>query len=391
MKLIARITLVTFLSLFLSCNSDSSMSPSDRGAEASSDFAGGSSGGSGNGGNSQSGIITAGEWNDLKNWNYWNDLLNNKEFSKKPAYWNFYTNNRVSVEVTNNQAPVINAKVELKRNNNVVWSTYTDNLGNAELWISLFQKNTSITINDYSLYINGEKINTSLKLFTNGVNKVQLVSNTSGFSNRVELSFVVDATGSMGDEIEFLKDDLNDVITKVKLEDSSLDIYTSTVFYRDVQDEYLVKSSDFTSNLNATINFIKKQNAGGGGDYPEAVHDALKKCIDDLQWSTNAKTRIMFLILDAPPHYNPQVKSELHKYIKKASEKGIKVIPITASGIDKNTEFLMRFFSITTNGTYTFITNDSGVGNDHIEASVGEYQVEKLNDLMVRLIKKYTE
>ena len=50
----------------------------------------------------------------------------------------------------------------------------------------------------------------------------------------------------------------------------------------------------------------------------------------------------------------------------------------------------MRFFSITTNSTYVFITNDSGIGNDHLIASVGEYQVENLNDLMVRIITKYS-
>ncbi len=74
-----------------------------------------------------------------------------------------------------------------------------------------------------------------------------------------------------------------------------------------------------------------------------------------------------------------------------ASKKGIKIIPITASGIDKETEFLMRFMSILTNGTYVFITNDSGIGNEHLEASVGDYQVEHLNDLITRLIKEYSE
>ncbi|MDD4641760.1 MAG: hypothetical protein PHF92_10450, partial [Bacteroidales bacterium] len=70
---------------------------------------------------------------------------------------------------------------------------------------------------------------------------------------------------------------------------------------------------------------------------------------------------------------------------------GIKIIPITASGIDKETEFLMRLMAMATNGSYVFITNDSGVGNEHIQASVGEYQVELLNKLMVRLIKKYSD
>ena len=42
-----------------------------------------------------------------------------------------------------------------------------------------------------------------------------------------------------------------------------------------------------------------------------------------------------------------------------------------------------------TNSTYTFLTNHSGVGNNHITPTIGNYQVEFLNNLMVRLITKY--
>jgi hypothetical protein len=116
----------------------------------------------------------------------------------------------------------------------------------------------------------------------------------------------------------------------------------------------------------------------------------LKLGIEEHQWSENAKTRIAFLLLDAPPHHESQIIEELQSSIRMAAKKGIKVIPITASGIDKDTEFLMRFFSISTNSTYVFITDDSGIGNDHLEPSVGEYEVEFLNDLMVRLINEYS-
>jgi hypothetical protein len=65
------------------------------------------------------------------------------------------------------------------------------------------------------------------------------------------------------------------------------------------------------------------------------------------------------------------------------------IIPIAASGIDKSSEFLFRFMVQSTNGTYCFLTNHSGIGGDHVAATVGDYQVEYLNSLMVRLIKKY--
>ena len=76
----------------------------------------------------------------------------------------------------------------------------------------------------------------------------------------------------------------------------------------------------------------------------------------------------------------------LHKSLENYARKGIKIIPVLASGGSKEAEFMGRLFAICTNGTYVFLTDDSGVGGDHIQASVGEYQVEKLGDLLVRLI-----
>ena len=379
MKKINFYLLIGILLIFASCSSDREFSDISSAAEPS-----------GNGQNSQSGLITAAEWNDLENWPFWNDLIIGDDNSAKPGYWNFYHNNRISILLKSNSQPVINEQVQLLRNGEVVWKSRTDNFGKVEMWINVFQENESVEITEYSLNVNGQAINLELKLFSEGINEIELNTNQNS-SNRVELNFIVDGTGSMGDELEFLKDDLADVIQRVKDNNSSLQIYTSSVFYRDEGDDYLSKKSDFSSDLNTTLDFINDQNAGGGGDFPEAVHSALKLGIEELQWSEDAKTRIAFLLLDAPPHYNSQVIGDLQNSIKEAARKGIKIIPITASGIDKETEFLMRFFSITTNSTYVFITNDSGIGNDHLEPSVGEYEVEYLNDLMVRLINEYSE
>lgn len=201
---------------------------------------------------------------------------------------------------------------------------------------------------------------------------------------------MVDATGSMSDELEFLKMDLQKVIGEVEKTNSLLQINTATIFYRDKGDEYVVRQSGFTNNIKHTIDFIGKQEANGGGDFPEAVDKALE-ALNSLEWNANARTRIAFMVLDAPPHKEEEVIKSVQTSVQAAASKGIKLIPIVASGIDKSTEFLMRFMAIYTNGTYVFITNDSGIGNNHIKPSVGEYQVEKLSNLMVRLIKKYSE
>ena len=97
------------------------------------------------------------------------------------------------------------------------------------------------------------------------------------------------------------------------------------------------------------------------------------------------------MLLDAPAHHNADVIASLQKSIAKYAARGIRLIPVAASGVDKNTEFMLRFFSAATCGTYVFITNHSGIGNDHIEATVGDYEVESLNELIARLIVKYTK
>ena len=206
----------------------------------------------------------------------------------------------------------------------------------------------------------------------------------------VDIAFIVDATGSMGDEISFLKEDLMDILTKAQASQSDVKYRTAALFYRDEGDAYLTRPSNFSKDFSTTINFIKKQDAGGGGDYPEAVHTALEQGLQALSWSESARNRLAFLILDAPAHYRPEIVESLHASVEAYARMGIRIIPVAASGVDKGTEFMCRFFAVSTGGTYVFLTDHSGIGNAHIEPTIGEYKVEILNDLLLRLIGEYS-
>jgi len=256
-----------------------------------------------------------------------------------------------------------------------------------ETFLGLLEKELNTAL--LRLKVNEQWVSTATISETQ-VNRIALDEALPSPTNLVQIAFMVDATGSMGDELEFLKMDLKKVINEVQKTNTQLKISTATVFYRDEGDEYVVKHSPFTEDINQTTEFISQQHADGGGDFPEAVDKALVQ-LNQLQWQPEARTRIAFLVLDAPPHNKPAVISSIQYSVKTAAASGIKLIPVVASGIDKTTEFLMRFIAMYTNGTYVFITDHSGIGNKHLEPSVGEYQVEKLSDLMVRLIKKYSE
>ena len=337
----------------------------------------------------QGGLVTAGEWNDLNNWDFYQKTLMKEPFKGFPDDWQMYTNHRIAVAITAKNKPAANATVTLFRNDTPIWTAKTDNLGRAELWVGAFQKEKELNPTLLRLKVNEQWVSTAAISETQ-VNRIALDETLPSPTNLVQIAFMVDATGSMGDELEFLKMDLKKVINEVQKTNTQLKISTATVFYRDEGDEYVVKHSPFTEDINQTTEFISQQRADGGGDFPEAVDKALVQ-LNQLQWQPEARTRIAFLVLDAPPHNKPAVINSIQYSVKTAAASGIKLIPVVASGIDKTTEFLMRFIAMYTNGTYVFITDHSGIGNKHLEPSVGEYQVEKLSDLMVRLIKKYSE
>ena len=353
-------------------------------------------GGSGNGG--EAGVITAGEWNDLDNWSFWKDIINgqNQTFSQMATDWGFFTGRRYAVKVTDEGGmPAVNAKVQLLEGQETVWASKTDVFGRCDLWENLYTGGNGK--DGLKLSINGVEMEGSPVVTTFDSTQVHFNEYTVSVSapeSKADIAFIVDATGSMGDEIAFLKKDLLDILEKARQDQRGITFRTGTVFYRDAEDAqytYLTRYSPFTEDFSTTINFIKNQSADGGGDLPEAVHTALEVGLNELAWDDGARSRIAFLLLDAPAHQDrAQVISSLHQSIYSYSARGIKIIPIFASSGDKSCEFMCRFFAIATGGTYVFLTNDSGIGESHVVPSVGQYQVEKLNDLVLRLIVKYT-
>ncbi len=362
--------------------SDASYSGLARGGAVTST---GAWGGGNPNGQFEPGVLTAGEWNDLNNWDFWNNLLSNKEYYNDVNKWNLKVITRYSFVVADkNNSLVANAEISLLSNQVEVWKTKTDNKGKATLWSDLELGGITARVKCEGT----EEIVLDVKEYAKGINKVYL-NKTIENKKIIDIYFAVDATGSMGDEINYLKVELNNVIKRIKQNNPLLEMRFGSVFYRDEGDVYITRPFNFTTDEASLISFISNQSADGGGDFPEAVHSALDIAITQNSWNDNASARILFLLLDAPPHYTQEVISSLELNLIKAAEKGIKIIPITASGIDKATEYLMRSFAILTNGTYVFITDDSGVGNDHLEPTIGEFEVEKLNDLLVRLVGEY--
>lgn len=338
-----------------------------------------------------SGKLTAGEINDFSKWKMWTDLTD-KELKTNREYWKIEPSGRYVVQATSPDGlPLVNAKAELLDGDVVIYCSKTDNTGKAELWSCLSPDSLKAKreLNLRVSYRGETKTRKNLKPAEKGINGFEFTS-VCDQPQEVDIAIVVDATGSMQDEIDYLKSDLNDVIYRSKEISTTLNFSFANVFYRDRGDQYIVKSQKFTPVLSESVAFTSENNAGGGGDEPESVEIALDSAINGLNWREEARTKILFLVLDAPPHNNPEMAAKLITLCRQASGKGIRIVPITGSGTSKNAEYLMRCLALATNGTYTFLTNHSAIGGEHSEPSTDTYQVEVLNDLLIRIIKAYT-
>lgn len=335
----------------------------------------------------KSGVLTAGEVNDFAKWDLWNDLTAN-EFRVYSGFWKHRLLDRYCVQLSlPGGMPLIDAIVDLKDPaNKVIWTSRTDNTGKAELWIrdSLDLGNTRFSVD--VTYGDFKQRFGNVQPFKKGINSFK-VEVPCSVSDQLDIAFVVDATGSMGDEINYLKMDLDNVISSISAENKHINVRMGSVFYRDKGDDYVTKEAPFSNNTELVKSFINSNQADGGGDFPEAADEALLAAIDKLNWSTTARARIIFWLLDAPPHRAEENLQKLIEVSKKAAEKGIRIVPIGCSGIDKPTEFICRSIALSTNGTYTFLTNHSGIGGSHIEPSTDGYKVESFREVLVRVAR----
>ncbi len=206
---------------------------------------------------------------------------------------------------------------------------------------------------------------------------------------RLDLVFLVDATGSMGDEIAKLKASMRAMSDQISRLPGQPDICYGLVAYRDRGDAFLTRTHDFTDDLGAFQGVLARVQAGGGGDMPEALNEALHETVHRMSWRTEA-ARMVVLVADAPPHLDyggPQYDVDMQA----ALAKGIKLFAVGASGLDPVGEYVYRQMAQYTAGRFVFLTyrdaSDPGSGpGTQTPHDVRGYSVQTLDRLVVKLV-----
>ena len=339
-----------------------------------------------------SGMITAAAWVDNDNYAMWLDLFSQGEengkfyqYTNTENSWGFTSLNRIKVNVKNGENPVAGATVIASDpEGNALFSAVSDAQGNAYLFTDAESGNISVKSGEGSAGATFSAEERDIEI---------TLDNNAEKLNVIEIMLLLDVTGSMGDEMSFLKNELADVIYKIAQNNEGVIINLALLFYRDTDDKVPFLYCDFETVTNADAmnkqqTSLNNQKADGGGDYPEAVDKALEMAVNK-QWSTGATTKIIFHVLDAPAHSTVENRERFQNAVKIAAEKGIRICPILCSGAAELTEYTMREAAINTGGTFIFVTDDSGIGDTHHDPDLPNVTVELLNSLMVRIVNGY--
>jgi len=156
---------------------------------------------------------------------------------------------------------------------------------------------------------------------------------TANQSPIVDVVFVLDTTGSMSGLIQTAKEKIWSIATTMASAQPTPDIRIGLVAYRDRGDQYITRTVDLSGDLDSVYAALMDFEAGGGGDTPESVNEALYEAVHSMSWSKGEQAyQVVFLVGDAPPHmdYN---EVRFPAIVASANEMGIVINTIQCGEI----------------------------------------------------------
>jgi uncharacterized protein YegL len=210
---------------------------------------------------------------------------------------------------------------------------------------------------------------------------------------RLDVLFLLDATGSMGDEIAQIQQTIVSIAERIDQIQPRPDLRFALVSYRDRGDDYVTRVDDFTTDVAAFQQRLLNTRADGGGDEPESLNEGLHAATQRVSWADDA-VRLSFLVADAPPHLDYAQDYDYGREAQVAVSKGIKVYTIAASNTSDEAEYVMRQISQQTLGHFIFLTyaagQNAGAPGDttthHVDSEA--FSVERLDDLVVQVVQR---
>ncbi|MFN8389614.1 MAG: vWA domain-containing protein [Bdellovibrionota bacterium] len=174
----------------------------------------------------------------------------------------------------------------------------------------------------------------------------------------VDVVFVLDTTGSMSGLIQAAKEKIWAVASTLAQTKPTPEIRMGLVGYRDRGDDYVTRVTDLTTDLDSVYSQLMAFEAGGGGDEPESVNQALSEAVSKISWRSDADTyKVIFLVGDAPPHMDYQDDRKYESVAADANKKGIVLNAIQCGSMASTTPFWQKI-ALLGEGKYFQVAQD---------------------------------
>lgn len=177
---------------------------------------------------------------------------------------------------------------------------------------------------------------------------------------RADVMFVLDCTGSMGGEIQAIKDSISDFADTITSQ--GVRVRVGLVEFRDRlngEDHRVLqfKGQVFTDDPIAFRSVVAPLKANGGGDEPESSLDALMLALRQ-PFSDDAE-KVIVLITDAPPHIPDKSTKGIDEVIQAIRDNKLGQLYIVMRPQDENSLIYLRLLEATRGVVF-----DLGKGDD---------------------------
>ncbi len=330
---------------------------------------------------------------DNKQFNYFVNFL--RKFKSKVRVYDINISERIKISVLDQEGKsVANCKITIKnQGGKVIYQAKTYADGTALFFPSeIKDRNNSV----YKATARYQGMSRSFTIRRQGKRniKIKLKALRKNINNvPLDVVFVLDTTGSMGEEIKKLKTAIDNLYLNISMFRSKPNVRFGMVLYKDRKESYRTKVIPLTNNLDRFKKALNQVKASGGGDGPEDLQSALEDTMQKLKWRKKG-IRMAFIITDASAHLDYGQNYTYIKACHDARKKGIKLFTLGTGGLDTRGEYILRQISQYTYANYIFLhygeKGDSKGGRagavSHHTGS--NYVVKDLESLLIRLTKK---
>ena len=330
--------------------------------------------------------LSAGEVNDNERWDEY--VYYRNQYSGPPVHDVDVTERYVITVTDANGRPVHNARVRVSTAEVALFEGRTYANGQTLFFPRAFDG--SEEAESFTLDVETDEESQQLE-FARGevldwVVTLDLVQPSSGGGVPLDILFLLDATGSMADEIDQIKDSLLSISSRISDLPSQPDLRFGMVAYRDRGDEFVTRVYDFEADAPPLPRHDSRCGRGwwrrrsgipqrGAARGRTRARLALGRC-DTADVPDRRRPRPTWDYVEDYSYADEMIE---------AHRRGIKTFAIASSGLDQRGEYVLRQIAQHTMGRFIFIVYGGGGTTSH---DVGEYTVERLDDLVVSLVEE---